>query len=236
MNPVRVTAPAWPGLSEILGRHPFVREFALHDVEDYVFTDETWRRRIVIGARPSVVGGLVEIVDNNPMVCADVFAVPDPLATLGLIALAPLVRAGILADQPAILSSFEADPADLETHLAELGWSDGVVGQSEPTDLGTVLAANVFAPISHLDDWGDLDALYDEAYGRSFFVRPASTEWDTQSVAGTPYAQYDLRLTPGDDSALLTIRVMADRHGKCGATQVVHAMNIMAGFEESLGL
>jgi N-acetyl-gamma-glutamylphosphate reductase len=29
---------------------------------------------------------------------------------------------------------------------------------------------------------------------------------------------------------------MADRNGKCGAAQVVHAMNVMCGFEESLGI
>jgi hypothetical protein len=29
---------------------------------------------------------------------------------------------------------------------------------------------------------------------------------------------------------------MSDRDGKCGAAQFVHALNIMCGFEESLGI
>jgi N-acetyl-gamma-glutamylphosphate reductase len=29
---------------------------------------------------------------------------------------------------------------------------------------------------------------------------------------------------------------MADRDGKAGAAQVVHALNVMCGFEESLGI
>jgi N-acetyl-gamma-glutamylphosphate reductase len=47
---------------------------------------------------------------------------------------------------------------------------------------------------------------------------------------------YRLRVTPNDNASLLTIQVLADRDGKCGAAQVVHMMNVMAGFEETLGL
>jgi N-acetyl-gamma-glutamylphosphate reductase len=36
--------------------------------------------------------------------------------------------------------------------------------------------------------------------------------------------------------SLLTVQVMIDRNGKGGAAQVVHAFNVMNGFEESLGI
>mgnify|MGYP000986779237 CR=1 FL=1 len=54
-------------------------------------------------------------------------------------------------------------------------------------------------------------------------------------VANKPFAVYRLGLTPGDDTSLLTVRVLADKHGKCGEAQLVHALNVMCGFEEMLG-
>ena len=47
-----------------------------------------WSRQIVVGDASIEAGGLVELADNNPMVCADIVGVPGPVATLALIALA----------------------------------------------------------------------------------------------------------------------------------------------------
>jgi N-acetyl-gamma-glutamylphosphate reductase len=45
-----------------------------------------------------------------------------------------------------------------------------------------------------------------------------------------------LELTEGESESLLAIHIMADINGKAGAGQFVHTMNVMCGFEESLGL
>jgi N-acetyl-gamma-glutamylphosphate reductase len=55
-------------------------------------------------------------------------------------------------------------------------------------------------------------------------------------VAGKPFSAYRLRVVPDEPNSLLTVRLLSDPLGKCGAAQVVHAMNVMCGFEESLGI
>ena len=80
-------------------------------------------------------------------------------------------------------------------------------------------------------------SIFSSAFSRSATARRAEDgAWDTALVSGRPWAAYRLRLTPGDGTSLLTVQTMADKDGKCGAAQVVHAMNVMAGFEETLGV
>jgi N-acetyl-gamma-glutamylphosphate reductase len=117
------------------------------------------------------------------------------------------------------------------------GWSGGFIPHSEHQPSGSVVALNAMALISSDGNLDDIDDLYDEVYGRSFFVRRIEDgDWDSDLVAGKPWAAYRLRVSPGEGQALLTIQTMADLNGKVGAAQLVHAMNVMAGFEESLGI
>lgn len=172
--------------------------------------------------------GLVEIVDNNPMVCADRFAVPGPSATLALIALSPLARAGILVGRPTVASkgALEELPA-IKALLADLGFVEGV--SIEATDEpGRCEVLATIQPATPLD----LEALFDEAYGRSFYVRMVP-DAHVAEVAGRPYAACSVQAEAPDR---LRISVVADPEGKCGAAQMVHAMNVMAGFEEDLGI
>ena len=181
--------------------------------------------------------GLVELMDNNPLVCADIVSLPTPSATLALIALGPLVRAGLMVEGPTLTFSFAADPESLADHLELMGWQLGADLVVDPQDLGPVGAAHVLALIPTPEDDAVIDELYDECYARSFFVRRTEAEtWDTRLVAGQPHAAYRLAITPGDPHSLLRIQVMADFGGKMGADQVIHALNVMLGFEESLGL
>lgn len=202
-----------------------------------VFFQGAWRREIRVGDVDGAVFGLVELEDNNPLVCADVTSVPSAAGTLALVALGPLARACLLLEPPLLQLSFEADEERVARELAVTGWSGGVTLDCEPRDLGGVLAAAAIAEIPTLDRFEELDELYEEAYGRSFFVREAEeAEWHVDLVRGRPNAAYRLRLTPGDDRSLLTVLAMADAEGKCGAAQIVHAMNVMACFEEGLGI
>ncbi len=181
--------------------------------------------------------GLVEMMDNNPLVCADSFSVPDVGGTLALVALGPLLRAGLILEPPAILASFELDEDAVNDALATEGWNHGFIPHSEKQPSGSVVALNAMALVAMGDELDQIDELYDEIYSRSFFVRRVEEgDWDVDLVAGKSWAAYRLRVSPGEQQALLTIQTMADLDGKCGSAQLVHAMNVMAGFEESLGV
>lgn len=224
-------------LIALLKGHPHVvlegesKEGALEFVQN-----GTWHRRIRVGAG-SGLRGLVEMMDNNPIVCADELSVPDPASTLALIAVGPLIRAGILFEPPSLLFSFEAEEAQVDSYLETEGWRDGATVGCEAMDLGGVLALTAMSAIKTPENLDDIDDLYAEAFGRSFFVREdEDSEWHAKLVLGKPQACFRMRISAERPTSLLTVQVMADRNGKCGAAQVVHAMNVMAGFEESVGI
>lgn len=207
-----------------------------------LFARDGWNREIIVGrpGRQAVNGslyGLPELADNNPLVCADLFSVPSPEATLALIGLGPLVRAGLIVEDPVVQLSFDPAHGDIGPALAELGWQGDVVIHADPQALGSVLAAVCMAEIEAMPDYSELDSLFEEAFGRSFFIRGVDAlTWDVEHVRGWDNAVYTLRVSPFEDRALVTVLVMADKNGKCGAGQIVHAMNVMCGFEECLGL
>lgn len=226
-------------LAEYLVRHPRVRfDGALGKEPGISFLQGPWRRGVSQG--PPEIGmapyGLPELADNNPWVCTDRLVLPTPSATLALIALGPLVRAGMIQESPAILSN-ATDGGEALAALVASGFAHGLSWSCEPFEDDSVLAATAMAVVATPEDEDDIDAMFDEAYGRSFFVRRDETsKWDLDLVRGRPHAVYRLRLTADAPRSLLTIQVMAAREGKAGAAQTIHAMNIMAGFEECLGL
>ena len=84
---------------------------------------------------------------------------------------------------------------------------------------------------------GDLIELFEEAYGRSFFVKHLpGEEFKTSVPIHTPNAIYSLEIPDSITVETLLVHVKADINGKCGAAQLVHLYNIMSGNEESLGL
>lgn len=237
MSPIHVTFdPTIEGLGERLRSHPHVQAEPGSARLPIEFDQGDWHRALTSGAEGGF-RGLVELMDNNPLVCADTFSVPDPGATLALVGLGPLIRAGLLVESPSVIASFELDEELVDGYLAEAGWPGGARYHSEHQPEGQVLALNAMALIETPEDLDTIDALYEEVYGHSFFVRRTEEgEWDIDLVEGKPYAAYRLRITQGNPHSLLTIQTMADRNGKVGAAQLVHAFNVMAGFEESVGV
>jgi hypothetical protein len=224
-------------LLALLGKHPKVERVEDDGMPGLRFQLGGWRRRVDVG-RPDVdPHGLLELIDNNPVVCADAISVPCPASTLALIALGPLAASGLLVEAPLFQASASVEPGLVEAFLAGAGWTGGLEIVEEEVDLGGAVAALVLAVVPTPERLEEIDELYEERFGRSFYVqRDESSDWHVSLVLGRPYALYRLRITPDEPHSLLRIQVMADRNGKCGAAQIVHAMNVMCGFEETLGV
>ncbi|MCC7230000.1 MAG: hypothetical protein IT203_06370 [Fimbriimonadaceae bacterium] len=226
-----------PALAELLGKHPRIGKVEPGELAGIEFWQGDWRRRIRVGDPDLEVSGLIELMDNNPLVCADEASVPDPISTLALIALGPIALAGMVTEAPTVIANIEFNPDLSGKFLSHTGWPSGMIGHVERRDLGPVLAMTAMAAIATPERWDEIDDIYAEHYSRSFFVREAAgTPWEPESVTGQPWAIYRLRYTPDETTSLLTIQVLADADGKAGRTQLIHAMNVMAGFEESLGI
>lgn len=226
-----------PILLRHLEAHPKIAQVAHSENPGIDFQIGSWSRKVVVGEPSLEVAGLVELIDNNPMVCADQMSVADPVSTLALVALGPIAWAGMIQDRPTVISSQAADEAQVDAFLKTAGWQEGATLHIEEKDLGPVMAVTAMAEIPTPENWSDIDDIYDERFARSFFVRrDDESDWDPKLVEGMPYALYRMRYTPGEETSLLTIQVLADRNGKAGPAQAIHAMNVMAGFEESLGI
>lgn len=233
---LEVRAGTTPGTSRWLKAHPHVRLTGTIDSSGVRFSQGAWDRAVAVGD-PTVVGGLVELIDNNPLVCADVVSVPDPASTLALIAFGPLIRTGLLTEPPVFQTNAPGNTELVEAFLAAFGWPHGVAASFENLKMGSVWAAQCGAIIHTPESLDEIDEIFEEAYGRSFYIRKVDEDnWTPDLVRHTPRAVYRIRITPETPRSLLTIQVMGDQEGKLGGAQIVHAMNVMAGFEESLGL
>ncbi len=224
-------------MRRLLAGHPKVERVEESGQPGAQFELGGWRRAVLDGDPSAEFKGLVELVDNNPLVCCDWFSTPDPGSTLALICIGPLAQAGILVEAPTILTNAVQDEVTLGAFLETAGWKGGADTHYEAEDLGGALAATIICAIRTSEELSEIDELYDERYSKSFYVRrDEDSEWHVSLVLGKPFALYRLRISPGESQSLLTIQVMADRQGKCGAAQMIHAMNVMCGFEESLGI
>lgn len=237
-NPIELVQTSVTEALELLQRHPHVLSVEYDSTaEGLVFWREQRRRHIGVGNVHSPLKGLVELMDNNPLVCADEFSVPDAASTLALITLGPVAGAGLLLEDPVFITNLPASEGATAGFLATQGYAGGVTLAHEEAPLAGLAMATAIASIETPSDPSELDALYAEHYERSFCVELGDQgEWRPEAVLGTPLAFCSLRFSPGEDGSLLTVKAMADVDGKCGAGQLVHAMNVMAGFEESLGL
>ncbi|MBN8689870.1 MAG: hypothetical protein J0L72_03645 [Armatimonadetes bacterium] len=223
------------GFNQAVSEHPQVQMSGDSDSPDIHFVQGNWARTILIDSVDSDCRGLVELIDNNPMVCTEVFALPDPLGILGSIAVGPLARAGLIVEEPVLIGNVPGELDNLHLLLADLGWDGGVAYQQEPVETGSAYALTALVKVETQAAEGQIELLYRECFERSFFVRESQSEdWDTALVSGKPFAIYRIRITEGDQHSIVTVQVLSDKHGKCGAAGAIHALNVMVGFEESL--
>ena len=195
---------------------------------------------------PGLPFGLVEHMDNNPLVCADLARTPSPAQTLALVAIGPMLKSGLILEPPAIALDIECDEDEiLEALRTEDPGFEGVtlsVGPSAHPSVRRIHAVVAVRTPQSLDPLGargfeEFDEMYVERYDRALYVRRnESDSFSPEGVADRPWAEYRLRITPGEDASLLAITAVADLRGKLGQSQTLHMMNVMAGFEESLGI
>lgn len=226
-----------PVILALLQQHPGVKGILETTTTGIEF--ETNRRRFVLPESfGGELGGVVELMDNNPLVCGDSAWVPSAGGVLATLALGPLLEAGLVVEPPAVLLSFQDSEENVTKALSTASYNGGIsFNCEEGNDLGTVRGAYCIAKVTNPQSFDELDDIYDERYGRSFFVRREEEKpWAVDLVKGQPWACYRLELTEGENESLLAIHIMADIGGKAGAGQYVHTMNVMCGFEESLGL
>lgn len=230
-----VTCPPGSSLWKLLTQHPMVTKLEAGDS----FTFDSvggWRRTVSEGAYHAEVFGLVELIDNNPMICADEVSVPSPASTLSLIALGPISQAGLIQGEVVVHINVLPTEEEFLSALASIGCSAPITVGVDEVDLEGVYACSAIIPVSDEMTLSDVEDIFHEVYDRTFYVRRA-TEWHVKEVLGHPWAAYSLHLGEGNEGeTLLTVRVMADKSGKCGAAQMIHAFNVMAGYEESTGI
>jgi N-acetyl-gamma-glutamylphosphate reductase len=226
-----------PVLLKLLRSHSRVSQAEMGTADGLEFLDEGPVRSISVDDPSVSLFGLPELIDNNPLVCADRFAVPSAEGTLALIALGPLAQAGLIEERPNVILSWNADEPSIERALESAGWNGGVNLHCEPQELGTVRVATAMIAVPTPEDPEEIGELYDERFGRSFYIRQVGPgQWDPDLVRDTHFAAYRLTLAEDQPQSLLTIRVMADANGKCGSAQILQAMNTMCGFEETQGI
>lgn len=226
-----------PGLERWVAAHPKLNRVGSLDAPAVHFG----QRSVAIGEpREDAPYGLPELMDNNPIVCASRVIVPSPAVTLAWVALGPACKAGfVLADEsspPVVLRFAGLEREDLGSALQTVGWTNGTQVEWRGGPLEHVATLDALLPFDDLVQPDEIADAYDEAFGRSFFVRRVSPcEWLPHRVLGSPRAEYWLEIVPSS-APMLRVGVAADRRGKLGGAQLVHALNIMCGWEESTGL
>ncbi|RYG69791.1 hypothetical protein EON77_14405 [bacterium] len=187
---------------------------------------------------PGLPFGLIEHMDNNPLVCADLARVPSAAQTLVLVALGPLLKTGLILEPPAITIDIECDEDEIvEALRTEDPGTESVTLSVGPSVHPSVRRLHAVVAVRNPRSLDEFDEAYAERYDRALYVRRREeNEFSPENVADRPWAEFILRISPGDDASLLAISAIADLRGKLGQAQVVHTMNVMAGFEESLGI
>ena len=224
-----------PLLNALLAAHPAVGE-GVETADPGIVFGRVRARRVALSPVDGPFG-LIEIMDNNPLVCADESRIPSPAQTLALIAVGPLLSSGLLIEPPALVIDHPTTEEEILEGLSSDAPYPSITLAVEESSHPTVRRLHAMCAVRNPRTLDEFDELFEERYGRTLYVRrDEESAWTADLVEDRPWAVYRLRISPGDDASLLTVSVMADLRGKLGACQAIHMMNVMDGGEESLGI
>ncbi len=225
-------------LAELLSHHPRIGLVATNDDPTVLTLESPGRsRRLHIADARVEQYGLLELMDNNPIVCADDISIPSLAASLFLITLGPLLLSGLVVEPPSFVTNLNCHGTDLARAVRSVGWDDEVDIMTEAVHVGGIALATGIAVIQSVSDPEELAEFYLERFGKSPLIRmEGSTEWSPQLVEGKPLAIYRITVNPDEPTSLVSVKAMVDFTGAFQAAQMVTAMNVMYGFEDEMGL
>lgn len=204
--------------------------------------DLTWRHSLHPDDDDTVYG-LSEIF-RKPMVRGSMSAaVPRPLASIALIALYPLAAHSALpgelllhCEAPADLCTpavLEQSAAEIEARLSELEQANGCEVRIEATPTGHHRATRVTLSVPCSLPIEEVQRMYESIYDDHNFTFMVGSPTDTREVSGTHKCIVSLRKTT---PATLEVDALADCRMRGGAGEAVHAMNLLFGLHEKVGL
>lgn len=211
------------GLDALVRRHPRLINAQSGSLCALEFGLNSYRRSIQYGFREGCPVGVIELFDNNPIVCAERVCLPSPAATLALLAVDPLCKAGAIRQKVRLSCSSDCSVNEVEAFLQALGDRINVETSSDLHCDDSSVAIALSLPMDLAPN--EVEDLYGEAYSRTMLVM--------QSPRVHPVAaEYSVC----SDGGALQIKFESKLEGKAGAAQVIQALNVMAGFEDSLGI
>ncbi len=224
-------------LARLLAKHPeFVRASYSPNLTETEISDGVRTRRLFVGNPECELYGLLELMDNNPLVCADEVSIPSAAASLALIVLGPLLLSGLLLEPPVLLKSLEVGEAELNAAWNTVGGPYEIEGHTELFEVPGVSFASGMGKVKTLEDPREIAELYQERFDKSSnILRSPPLEWRSDLVLGKPLALYRVAVIPDHPESLASIHVMADGSGHWEAAQLLSAINVMYGFEDALG-
>jgi N-acetyl-gamma-glutamylphosphate reductase len=200
--------------------------------------ESTGHVRRLLSGQPNIEQyGLLELMDNNPVVCAEEVSLPSLAASLFLIALGPLLLSGLVTESPSFITNLACDQSEIQAAAGTVGWHQDVDVMTEPLEVSGTALGTGLAVVRSISDPEEFAAFYLERFGKSGVIRVGGgLEWSPDQVRGKPLAIYRVSVSPDMPHSLLSVQVMADATGAFQRAQLITAMNVMYGFEDELGL
>lgn len=234
-------------------------DFRLSSAEE--FREHYGREHTSMGLQREFVYGLTE-VNREAVRGARLVANPGCFATATLLALAPLVRAGVAAGRvvvdaktgssgsgakpaanthhPQRANSFYAYKPFAHQHVPEIeqtlravgDWTNELVFMTHSLPVSRGIFASAYIEAKRETTEAELRALYEEFYRDSFFVRLVPGSPDINWVKLTNFCDLGFAAR----GRQLAVFAALDNLVKGAAGQAVQNMNLMFGLEEKTGL
>ena len=247
-------APALVGHAKVID---LSADFRLTDLDLYA---RTYGRPHLNPALPSpAVYGLPELVDREAIASAALVANPGCYPTATLLALMPLIRAGLVAGTPVVdaksgvsgagrsrketdylfaelSGGFKAYATVGHRHTPEIEQLAGLPIRFTPHLIPTPrgIESTCHVPIISGQGQDSLRKLYREAYRSEPFVRVQDTPPSTKQVSGSN--RCDIAVFYDERTGHAVVQSVIDNLVKGAAGQAIQNMNLMLGIPETTGL